>query len=177
MSRATRSESDTATAARAPKISTRRRSLVGEARVAAELVVHGDHAERDAARDERHVKARSAPRAARASSWATSGSSSSESTRALCRRCSTRPAFDRVAAQAVPEERFGSGLDALDRGDLEVAVRAPASAIERDARADQLAHARADELRAAGRARSRSTIERTTSCSDSSWRDQRVADS
>ena len=59
----------------------------------------------------------------RASSWSTSGSSSSESTRALWRRCSTRPLFDCVTAQAVADERIVE-FDAVCGGDRQVAIRA-----------------------------------------------------
>ena len=167
-------ERSTATAARVRERLGEPQVVVGEARVRARAcrapAIDADRAVADESGTKRPVRAPSR----RAKSWSTSGSSISESTRSLRRRSSTRTALRPLRGSRLPT----SSSAPLACGGLDRAARPRrGSAIDDEPGADA---ARAAAVRR-GRAARGSSISPTsalpTSFSDSSWRDQRVADS
>ena len=109
----------------------------------AELVVGRDHADRPVAGRRAAPRAPCARRAARVTSRSTSGSSSTESTRSLRPRSSTRPLFDSARGDRRPEQLVRASRRPRRRS---AARSGPPAARPHEPRVEQLAQPPRDEV-------------------------------
>ena len=145
---------------------------VREPRVATLPVVGEGNPDRAVARQQRHVQARGRRRNCRATSWTTSGSSSTASTRSLRPRASTRADL-RLGAGS----RRAAARSAARRRSPRSAGRPPPATRSRRRERGSARVAARRRAAAAVAARARPASAALISCSDSSCRDQAVADS